>query len=345
MRANASVSRRQVLKIVAFGSMAALAIPVRDRLRAGEFTGLPQSMQIVQTNHLLMGVSVQFSLVSNDLAWAQSAATDAVAEMERLARLYSRFDGTSELSRLNAQGYLERPTPAFSELLRLAVQVSDASEGAFDVSIKPVLDVYAPGIEQGGRLLESLADALHLVGYTDIRIGQERIELARSGMALTLDGIAKGAVVDGGVATLRAHGFENVIVEAGGDLTTSGERGQGEPWRIALRPPRASGVQMPVLALQNGAVATSGDSLHAFAPDLSLHHILDPWRGTSPSELASATVVAPTCALADALATAAMVCGARKGIELVSAFPGCEALLVDKQMNFTETHAMRAYYL
>lgn len=345
MRTNVAISRRKVLKIAAFGGMAALALPVRDRLRAGEFGGLPQSMQIVQTNHLLMGMLVQFSLVGNDLAWAQSAATDAVAKMERLACLYSRFDGTSELSRLNAQGYLERPSPAFLDLLRLAAQISDASSGAFDVSIKPVLDVYASGMAQSARLSESLADALQLVGHTGIRIGQERIELARSGMALTFDGIAKGAIVDAGVAALREHGFDSVIVEAGGDLTTSGERGQGEPWRIALRPPRSTGVRMPVLALHHGAVATSGDSLHAFAPDLSLHHILDPKRGTSPSELASVTVVAPTCALADALATAVMVCGVQKGVELISAFPGCEALLVDKQMNFTETHAMSAFYV
>jgi FAD:protein FMN transferase len=149
--------------------------------------------------------------------------------------------------------------------------------------------------------------------------------------------------VDAGVASLRMQGFENVIVEAAGDLLAAGERGLQAPWRIAIRPPREGMSQLPVLNIKNQAVATSGDYLQAFTADYSSNHILDPRRGFSSTGLSSATIVAPTASLADGLATAVMVLGVRDGLELLKTFPGCEAWLIDKDLQSTCSPGMKAF--
>jgi FAD:protein FMN transferase len=134
-------------------------------------------------------------------------------------------------------------------------------------------------------------------------------------------------------------------VEAAGDLLASGEHGFQTPWKIGIRLPRDGMTQpLPILHIKNQAVATSGDYLQAFTADYSMHHILDPRRGISSPELASATVVAPTASLADGLATAIMVLGVKDGLELLKSFPGCEAYLIDKNLQHASSPGMEAYF-
>jgi thiamine biosynthesis lipoprotein len=150
-------------------------------------------------------------------------------------------------------------------------------------------------------------------------------------MQITLDGIAKGAVVDGAVARLQALGFAAVLVEAGGDLRATGI---DQYWRVAVQPPRPEKTNEFVAAfeLAEQAAATSGDYMNAFNPDRSLHHIVDPRLGLSPSELASTTVIAPSATDADALSTTLMVLGVKQGLALAEKLAGVEALVVAKDL-------------
>ncbi len=185
-------------------------------------------------------------------------------------------------------------------------------------------------IEQSNRYAR-MAEVLALVGYQNLALDGARIAFARPGMQITLDGIAKGYIVDAGVAALQARGFENVMVEAGGDLMAAGEKTPRSLWQIGIQSPR---FEKPGLlasfAVQNQAVATSGDYHQAFTPDLTLHHILDPLTGVSAPQLASATVLAASGAQADAMATALMVMEVEAGLALVESLPGIEAYLVTK---------------
>ena len=152
-------------------------------------------------------------------------------------------------------------------------------------------------------------------------------------MALTLDGIGKGFVVDAGVAELKRHGFPRVLVEAGGDLLAAGRR-----WRIGIRHPRpADSALLGRIEAQDVAVATSGDYFQPFKRDRSLHHILDPRTGVSALGLCSATVLAPTAVRADALATLAMTLDPRPARDLLEALPGCEGCLVTKAGDVVRT--------
>ena len=161
-------------------------------------------------------------------------------------------------------------------------------------------------------------------------------------MAITLDGIAKGYIVDQGVAVLSGLGFENVVVEAGGDLMASGLKDGTVPWRIGLRSPRKEqpGFMVKVDVL-NKAVATSGDYQQYYTPDLNHHHIIDPRSGYSVPQLASATIVAPTCMQADALATSLMVLDIQEGLSLIESLDKIEAYLVSKELKVFPTQGFQ----
>lgn len=218
-------------------------------------------------------------------------------------------------------------------MLRRAREYGQLTDGAFDISVEPLLAAYRRSVEGGAALPEAERQRLlHLIDFRAIQLEPSRVQFAKRGMAITLDGIAKGYVIDEGARVLRSLSFDQILVEVGGDLL-SGPPGD-RPWRVGIRAPRgaASGDWMGVALLMDSAMASSGDYLNAFTQDYRLHHILDPRRGVSPAELASVSVLAPTAMDADALSTALMVLGFQAGLELVEQLPGVEALLVGKNL-------------
>jgi thiamine biosynthesis lipoprotein len=178
-----------------------------------------------------------------------------------------------------------------------------------------------------------------LVDYRQIELAGDRVALQIPGAAVTLDGIAKGRVIDGGVAALQQAGFDQIVVEAGGDLRTLGRRPDHTPWRVGVLHPRPAspGELLAVLTVGGEAVATSGDYMNSFTADFRQHHILDPRTGESPDELAAATVLASTALEADALGTALMVLGSAAGLALAERLPGVEALVVTKGLRVLQT--------
>jgi len=289
-----------------------------------------------------MGTTVALQVLGEDPAAAASAADAALDRMTALERLLSRYDAASELSTLHRDGIVPRASAALRDVLALADRISALGDDAFDVTVQPVLDVHRAHL-QAGRAAPSEAElvpALDRVDRRAIRMEGETVRLARPDVRLTLDGIGKGYVVDQAVATLRRLGFGAVFVEAGGDLVAGGEKAAGVPWRIGIRSPRAPGLQARFEARER-AVATSGDYMQPFSSDYRQHHIVDPRTGRSAPELASATVVAPDCATADALATLVLVLGARRGRALLEDLPGCEGYLVGKDLAVTRTSGFR----
>jgi thiamine biosynthesis lipoprotein len=173
--------------------------------------------------------------------------------------------------------------------------------------------------------------AQRFVDYRRIQMNDDAIAL-QPGMALTLDGIAKGTVVDGAVSALERNGYTNSLIEAGGDLVGNGRSADNTPWHIGIQHPRQAGNLMTTLPISAQAVATSGDYMNSFTADFSRHHILDPRTGQSPTQSASVTVLAPTAATADALSTALMVMGPEAGLALVEGLTAVEALFITKEM-------------
>lgn len=318
------ISRRRFLKIVAGAGLAAgvsagLARRLRPELSAGRVT----------ETRTMMGVVVNLTVAAPNTAAAQDAVEATFAEMARLIAIFDHRRPQSPLARLNRDGRLPAPPPELVDVLTLARHYGALTAGAFDVTVKPLFDAHRAGLP-----VEPFQD---LVDYGRLHVRDSAITLARPGMAVTLDGVAKGRVVDGAVATLRRLGFAHILVEAGGDLAAHGQRGDGAPWRIGVTHPRQGAVSLASLSLTGRAAATSGDYAHTFSSDYSQHHILDPRRGRSPADLASATVLAPTATDADALSTAALVLGPDAGLALLQRLPHVEGVLVTKEMTTRHT--------
>jgi thiamine biosynthesis lipoprotein len=208
--------------------------------------------------------------------------------------------------------------------------MSEMTGGAFDVTVKPVVDLYQqsrPGLPED----DEIRSALNLVDYRKLTVSAGEIALGQPGMAVTLDGIAKGYIVDAGSAVLKRMGFENVLVEAGGDLMAGGNKDGDAPWKIGVQSPQGSlSDLLTQIKVSNQAAATSGDYFQFFSEDRMNHHIIDPRSGFSSPELASATILSERAVKSDALATAVMVLG-KAGLDLIESISGSEALLVTKE--------------
>jgi len=323
---NTPLNRRKFLQITAAaGGLALTGGMLAPLLRAGEVSAHTAT-------RTLMGTRIHLTVVTADLRRGQAAAEATFAAMQRLIALFDHRQPTSPLSGLNRSGFLDQAPLELIQVLRRAVDFGELTQGAFDVTIKPLLDA-----RQAGKA--DSTDLRALVDFRQIQIDGGRVRLGIPGAAITLDGIAKGRVIDGGVDALQQMGFDQVLVEAGGDLRTLGARADGSLWRVGIAHPRqtAQGEILAVLPTGAQAVATSGDYLHTFSTDYSQHHIIDPRSGRSPVELASATVLAATALDADALGTALMVLGSQAGLALAEGLPGVEAVLVTKDLQVLKT--------
>lgn len=256
-----------------------------------------------------------------DAAWAE------VAEVQKAANL---FDPDSALSRLNRDGHIEDAPRALIDLLTAAQEVSRLTNGAFDVTVQPLWSLYE-NAHRAGRLPQEseLAAVRDLIGYRNIAIDGSSVRLAKSGMALTLNGIAQGYATQRCLDALAAHGIADAFLNTG-EIGIAGKRDSGEPWTAAIAHPRHAGEYLALARPLAGVLATSGDYATAFTPDLTSNHIFDPHSLHSPRRMATVSVIAKSGAHADALATAMMVMEPEASLALAQRL-GVDVLLADKQ--------------
>jgi thiamine biosynthesis lipoprotein len=279
-----------------------------------------------------MGTVVVLSVLDASENRATEALATAFAEMDRSIRLLNRFDDTSALGVLNSESRLADAPDELLEVMHRARGVHLLSRGAFDVTVTPVIDAFRshrdaglPGIPDEA-VLRAANERVNAGGV----IIEGRTVRLHDGVEVTLDGIAKGYIVDGMASVLDASGVAGFLVNGGGDIRVGGTRDGVSPWRVGVRDPDNPEEELDVLSLGAGAVATSGSYEIYFDSERTRHHIVSS-NGTSPGECRSVTVRAPSTMLADALATAAFVAGPRAGARLVESVPGCACLVVDAQ--------------
>lgn len=320
-RLPSKVNRRDVLKITAVMGGLAAAGGLIDWLSP------PEIVKVVESRYL-MGTLINLALIADRRDDAEAALRATFHRMETLIRIFDPRQADGPLARLNQNGKLDDPPSELTALLRQALAYGEQTNGAFDITVKPVVDAY-----RTGKL--DITEELQRVDYRQVRVSDVQISCGIPGMQVTLDGIAKGRVVDEGVSVLKKSGFEQVLVEAGGDLFAQGLNQDQHFWKVAVMHPRANAEQrwLTTLAVSNRAVATSGDYLNSFSSDYGLHHIIDPRLGVSATELCSATVVALDTAQADAFGTALMVMGVEKGLTFVEQQENVECLLVNKTLS------------
>jgi thiamine biosynthesis lipoprotein len=233
---------------------------------------------------------------------APRLATLAMEEIKRLEAIFSIYQPTSDLSRLNRDGTL--PTSAFELLdcLSLAGAVHAASDGRFDPTVQPLWAAEALATERGHPLTDAeRAAAKGLTGWAGVTLSPEAISL-RPGMALTLNGIAQGYIADRVAALLSSYGLTRALIDTG-ELRALPEG----RWPVHL-PDRE-------IPLEGRALATSSPLGMTFGGDGRTSHILDPSLGRPiQPRWQSISVSAPSAALADALSTAACLMEAKESI-------------------------------
>lgn len=313
-------SRRDFLNILAISG----SILAGNKLVTGLSKINPVTLKEMR---YLMGTLVHLTVLASDIEEGQNALNSTFDKMERLIAVFDHRNPSSPLSNLNSTGLLRNSPNELLNVLQHAKRISELSEGAFDITVKPILDKVA------NKQLPS-QDELALVNYRSISIEKDEVRLQIPGSQITLDGIAKGFIVDRGVDVLHELGYEKVIVEAGGDLKVTNSSPFDSGWKIAVAHPRPELMTgyLAQFSLSNRGLATSGDYMNAFNGDKSLHHILNPKLGISSKELASVSVIAKDAMTADGFSTAMMVLGTRKSLELAEDIEGMEAFIVTKEM-------------
>ena len=291
----------------------------------------PFSSSLFQTTETrnLMGTFVTVTLFHPSRDRAQEVLGAAFQRLEALIPLFDRHNPVSALSVLNERGVLPGPPPELVNLLDRSRIIHSGTRGLFDVTIKPVLDLYEAEKERG-RLpsASSIREALTRVGTSLLEISPQKIAFSREGMGITLDGIAKGTLVDETIAFIRQAGIRHALVDAGGDLRVMGGRGPGSPWRIAVHNPLAGKKSQETVSIREGAIATSGNYMVYFDQEKIHHHILSPENGYSPAGAVSATVISPDAETADALAKPLMLFSPAEGRSFIEGRGRLAAMLL-----------------
>ncbi|MDH3215135.1 MAG: FAD:protein FMN transferase [Candidatus Krumholzibacteria bacterium] len=294
-----------------------------------EVVKIDRGLVRVARTHLAMGTFITITAVNESRDRAQEAIGRAYEEIDRLIAILSRHDSTTAVSVLNDRGLLLDPPAELLEVVRRSLDFHRLSRGAFDVTIKPLVDLLET--VRGGAAApsrEKIQATLESVGSQMIEVDGGRLRFARPAMGITLDGIAKGYIVDRASATLAAHGIDNHLINAGGDIRARGCRSQTRAWSVAVQDPHKRGDYPDVIRLRNGAVATSGSYEVFFDRERVYHHIIDPRTGSSPGHSVSVSVVAESAMGADALSTAVFVMGPQQGVGLIDHLRHSECLLL-----------------
>lgn len=291
-------------------------------------TGCVPNLEQYSKTEEHMGTFVSIIAYSGNSTIARTAIDTAFSEIGRIESMLSEYSGTSLLYKLNEQGYIETEERELIALINQSIAYSQATEGAFDITVKPILDLYKKSFEETGNPPSSaeIEEALSLVGSDKVELTSDSIEL-QPGMGITLGAIAKGYAVDLAGLILEEHGIDNYLINAGGDILAKGSKPQGD-WNIALTNPRNKSEYVTMFQVKDQAVATSGDYERYFNEDMTFHHIVDPRTGLSATGLISATVIAPSAMQADAMSTSIFVLGEEEGMGLIESVEGFEAMAI-----------------
>ena len=282
-----------------------------------------------------MAVEFRIVVYAPDESTARQATEAAFARVRQLCGIMSDYDTDSELRRLCAASRPGHPVAVSDDLWRVlnqAQRLSELSDGAFDITVGPVVHLWRRARRQ--RELpppDRLAEARKLVGYRLVRLipAGHQVELQKPGMLLDLGGIAKGDAVHEAMAVLKRRGLTRAMIEAGGEALL-GDPPPGKPgWVIGVGSPTLDAPSAEHLVLSHVGVDTSGDAFqYVQIAGRRYSHIVDPRTGIGLTDHSKVTVVSPDTTNGDGLSTAISVLGPERGLRLVEQLPRAAALIL-----------------
>ncbi len=321
------------LRLLLIAAPVAFAMIVLSR-----FQTLPKRVE--SPLRMIMGTAARIIVLAPNQRTGENAIRAGFAQMEKVDGLMSTYRSDSELTIVNEEAH-ERPVPVSQEtwtVLQKAGDTYDASAGAFDVTVGPLLALWKAAADSNTPPTDEQINAARTrVGWDKVRLDTEAMTVAfsQAGMKLDLGGIAKGYAIDQALEAVRAAGAVGAMVDIGGDLRCFGTPPRGNKrWRIGLQDPRITEADLPqeillVLSIGDRAVATSGHYRRfALIDGQTVSHIVEPQSGHGSAKLASTTIIAPDAISADALATAVSVMGQERGLALIETLEDIEAIVI-----------------
>lgn len=294
-------------------------------------SGMPKT---VQKTEAIMGTDVTVTVVAKTTADGEAAVDAAMAEVKRFDRMMSLYKDDSEITKVNMAAGKNpvKVSPEMIEVVEAARRVSELTDGAFDVTVGPLVVLWQMRLKEGKVPTESEIKKIRaLVDYRNIVVDKKAstIFLKKPGMIMDFGGCAKGYVADKVAEMLKRRGIDNAIVALAGDIRVMGHRPDGSPWRIGVQHPRDKDKVMAILDLSDKYISTSGDyERFKIVHKKRYQHILDPHTGRPSSGMESVTLIADKGAVGDPLTTALFILGAEKGMRIVKNL-GYEAVFVD----------------
>jgi len=330
--------RKFILSLVGSAAVGATVWKVRETHRAAAAgvdggvgrKALAGGLSRITRGSQALGAQVTLTVYHDDIRAAEDALSAAFTGLDQVEQVMSLYRADSQICRLNRDGVLGNAHPWLLEVLAQAEQLSRASDGAFDITVQPLWELYSERAAAGSLPTDAeLTAALGRVGWQRVEVAGGTVRLKGEGTRITLNGIAQGFAADVVGRMLAARGIRHAVIDTG-EIGTLGAHPQKAAWQIGITHPRRPGELLEVADLNGRCMATSGDYETRFGEGFANHHLLDPRSGRSPAELASVSVVAPTATAADGLSTAVFMLGLREGRRLVESTDGADALFVMK---------------
>ena len=289
--------------------------------------GCNRGPEIIKISGSKMGTSYHVTIVADQPAPAD-LAKQIEQTLDRVDQSMSTYKVDSEISQFNQLDVGQRLVISddFDQVLRITRKVWQKSGGTLDPTVGPLVDIWGFGPTFTGDVVPSdsaIQRSLASIGFDAVNrtVNNQQILLSKSRpLRLDLSAVAKGYAVDLVADLLEMNALPDYLVEVGGETRVSGLNPEGDPWRLAIESPSLTEAVAQVLNLEAGAVATSGDYRNYFERDgVRYSHTIDPRSGRPTTHsVASVTVVADTCAEADAWATALIVMNSDQAVDLAN---------------------------
>jgi thiamine biosynthesis lipoprotein len=304
-------------------------------------------LKTVQKTEAIMGTDVTITVVAKSEAEGSASIDAAMAEVRRFDRMMSLYKDDSEITKINlaAGKHPVKVSPEMIEAVEAAARVSVLTNGAFDVTIGPLVVLWQMRLKEGkipsDREIEQVRP---LVNYRNIIVDRKAstIFLKRPRMIMDLGGM-KGYIADRVKELLLKRGVDNAVIALAGDIWVLGRREDGKPWRIGVQHPREPKQTIAVLDLSDKYISTSGDyERYTIVEKKRYHHIIDPRTGKPSTGVISATLIGDPGALIDPLSKAPFILGPEEGLRILKK-AGAEAIIVDEQGKIYMTDGIKNF--
>ena len=306
---------------------------------------------VFQRSFIKMGSAFDLTLVANNQVEADQLFKQAIAEIDRIERLISSWDQSSETSQVNQMAGKEAVKVAkeLYDLVFRAKAIAQLTNGAFDPTYASVDKIWTfDGRDVEQPKAEIISASVAKIGFDKIVFDplESSLYLPLQGMKIGFGAIGKGYAADRVKSLLQNQGVAAGIVNASGDMSAWGIQPNGEPWQVGLINPKNKDKVFAWFPVKNQAVVTSGDyEKFILINGKRYGHIINPKTGFPSQGVISCTVFATKAELADALSTALFVMGVETGIDFINQLNQVEAIMIDdtgkvhisKNIKFDET--------